>query len=180
MPEVEVWTVNPFKSEDEQTAISRLGINFGAAGTRRAEDGTVWMEYPPMSSDEFAVSVTIDGEELSWSRRHASSQSGDLPWVHASTLEGFSSIVLKVTSQSANALTGYTVRCHFSKPVSDDVLLVQGNSPDITTEGSTAADDRVHVFSSVMPQNGEIRIELQRLDDTGPVKLAGIEVLRAE
>ena len=148
MPEVEVWTVNPFKSEAETTAVSRLGINFGAAGTRRAGDGTVWMEYPPTSSDEFPVPVEIDGEKPSYSRRHASSQTGDLPWVHASALEGFSSIVLKVNSKE-EVSRNYTVRCHFPKPVSDDLILVQGNSPDVAAEGSASADDRVRVFSSV-------------------------------
>ena len=47
MPEAEMWT--SFGSKDVKGTIKRLGVNFGAAGDRKAspeEGGTLWLEHP--------------------------------------------------------------------------------------------------------------------------------------
>ena len=39
-----MWT--SFGSKDVKGTIKRIGLNFGAVGDRKAENGTLWLEYP--------------------------------------------------------------------------------------------------------------------------------------
>ena len=122
MPEVEFWTVNPFLfSECEQ--LNRVGINFGAAGTRRSGDGTIWLEYPPVASEDFPLDVEIDGETPTYARRHSTSQEGDLSWVKASHLKDFNSVVIDLGRYRGEGR--YDIRLHFAKAVAVDSVLVQ-------------------------------------------------------
>src|SRR5262249_57481614 len=44
MPDAEMWTY--FAGREGKGPIKRLGLNLGAPGDRRADDGTYWLEYP--------------------------------------------------------------------------------------------------------------------------------------
>ena len=44
MPDVEMWTFNSIPSSGKR--VLRLGINFGAPGDRKADDGTLWLDFP--------------------------------------------------------------------------------------------------------------------------------------
>src|SRR5688572_278625 len=44
LPEAEMWTFAGAKELKGQ--VQRLGVNFGAPGDRKADDGTLWLEYP--------------------------------------------------------------------------------------------------------------------------------------
>ena len=44
MPEAEMWTF--FGAKELKGTIKRLGLNFGGLGNRKADDGTLWLEYP--------------------------------------------------------------------------------------------------------------------------------------
>jgi hypothetical protein len=44
MPDVETWT--SFGSQTPQQPVRSLGLNPAAPGDRKAEDGTLWLEYP--------------------------------------------------------------------------------------------------------------------------------------
>jgi len=47
MPEAEMWTHGLAGSEEKvPPEIQRVGINFGAPGDRRADDGTLWLAFP--------------------------------------------------------------------------------------------------------------------------------------
>ena len=168
MPEVEVWTVNPFKIDER---VRRIGINLGAAGTRRADSGTVWLEYPPTATEEFPLNVKVDGENVSYKRRHASSQTGDLAWVKASYLSGFSSIAIELGEEQAN--DRFDVRLYFANPTSGDAILVQSEHPSKT-------DGSVKEFAGLKASNGELRIDLQRLDAEVQPQLSGIELIRRD
>src|SRR5690606_15429673 len=52
MPDVELWSVNPLANKPISGApLQNIGINFGAPGDRHADDGTLWIEYPALSSE---------------------------------------------------------------------------------------------------------------------------------
>ena len=44
MPDAEMWTY--FGTKEVKGSVKRLGLNLGAVGDRRAENGTLWLEYP--------------------------------------------------------------------------------------------------------------------------------------
>ena len=47
MPQVDLWSVDDFASNHQlKEPIKHLGINFGAPGDRRDEQGQLWLEYP--------------------------------------------------------------------------------------------------------------------------------------
>ncbi len=96
MPDMELWTYSQFGLDaQEGERIQRIGINFGAPGDRRAEDGTLWVEYPSVGGDSPGVPVTVTGKQVTWFRRHASQMSGaSLPWVAASGVRDCETITI--------------------------------------------------------------------------------------
>ncbi len=169
MPDVEVWTVNPFELGEVATNVANVGINFGAAGTRRANDGTVWMEYPPVASEKFPIKVSVQGENVVYRRRHSSTQSGELSWVKASHLRNAQSITIDLGKQQANDC--FDVRLYFSQPVADDAVAVQGK-----TAGKYSA--HVQVFESVTLSSGKLKVDIRNRSEETQPQLAGIELRR--
>jgi outer membrane protein assembly factor BamB len=115
MPEAEMWT--SFGSLELKGVVQRVGINLGAPGDRRADDGTLWLEYPSVGGKSPALSVQVSGTKLEWFRRHAATVEGRMNWVASSGVKGLSS--LTVTLGKETAARKYTVRLHFAEP--DDV-----------------------------------------------------------
>jgi outer membrane protein assembly factor BamB len=117
MPDVEQWTFTGTQLPKE--AVRRLGLNLGAPGDRKADDGTLWLEYPSVGGASPAIEVSIEPKEPEWFRRHSSQVSGPgLAWVAASGAKGLSSLSVKLAGKEA-APRKYTVRLHFLEP--DDV-----------------------------------------------------------
>jgi hypothetical protein len=117
MPEVETWTF--FGSQSPQQAVRRLGLNLGAPGDRKAEDGTLWLEFPSVGGASPAIEVTTEPKQPEWFRRHSSQVSGTgLNWVAASGAKGLKSLAIKLADKDAGPRK-YTVRLHFAEP--DDV-----------------------------------------------------------
>ena len=171
MPEVEVWTVNPFTAEDAPATISRLGINFGAAGTRRAKDGTVWAEYPSASDDAFPVDVRIEGEP-SYSRRHSSTQTGPMPWMTASHVSDFDAIAIQLDDSTSSESRRYTVRLFFQGQNGGEQVLVQG-------EAGQSGVHRYVEYADLRCSDG--RISIQRVArGHSPIALAGIELISVD
>ncbi|MCX8154967.1 MAG: PQQ-binding-like beta-propeller repeat protein [Verrucomicrobiae bacterium] len=103
MPELEVWTCNlSGLTLTNSVRIARLGLNLGAPGDRLAEDGTLWLEYPPTSELSPKVLVSFNGAGVTnvftnapVFRRHVSSVSGNShPYVFASGLREVESLVI--------------------------------------------------------------------------------------
>ncbi len=69
MPDVEMWTFNPIASSGQR--VQHLGINFGAPGDRRAEDGTLWLDFPSVGGPSPDVPLLISGDPFAraWCRR---------------------------------------------------------------------------------------------------------------
>ena len=169
MPEVEVWTVNPFRPAEDGGRLKQLGINFGAAGTRRAEDGTVWLEYPPVASEEFPIGIEVDGDSPRYTRRHSTSQEGDLSWVKASCLTDFSSITIDGGKDQSDGR--FDVRLFFAESVPSDAVLLQGNL-------AATVNERQLGFEDVEFADGKLRIDVQREDPDTQLRLSGIELKR--
>ncbi len=96
MPEMEMWTYSRIGSDTESgVRLKRMGVNFGAPGDRRSDEGSLWLEHPRVGGDSPAVAITVEGDRVRYFRRHSSVISGDgLPWVGASGVEGASRITI--------------------------------------------------------------------------------------
>jgi outer membrane protein assembly factor BamB len=114
MPDAEMWTF--FGTTEIKGPIKRIGVNFGAPGDRRAEDGTLWVEHPSVGGKSPAAPVALDGSGVTYFRRHSSRISGDgIPWVSASGVKGITSLTLMLDKE-AKAEQPYLVRLHFVEP----------------------------------------------------------------
>jgi hypothetical protein len=98
MPGVETWT--SFGKLDVKPPVRKLGVNLGAPGDRKAEDGTLWLEAPSVGGGSPALEVKLTGKETHWFRRHEGQFTGPLPWVAASGVIGAESIELKFSPPS--------------------------------------------------------------------------------
>ncbi|HKB35641.1 MAG TPA: PQQ-binding-like beta-propeller repeat protein, partial [Gemmataceae bacterium] len=113
MPEAEMWTY--FGAKRGKGLIRCAGINFGAPGDRRAEDGTLWIEYPSTGGLSPAVPVTILPAKPEYIRRHSSQIEGEGPkWVAASAVKGLNLLALEL-SETPVAERRFTVRLHFAE-----------------------------------------------------------------
>ena len=113
MPEAEMWTF--FGNADLKGPVKRIGINLGAPGDRRAEDGTLWVEHPGVGGKSPVAPITVEGP-VEYFRRHSSRIAGEgHPWVAASGAKGLSSLTL-VINKDAKQSEPYTVRLHFAEP----------------------------------------------------------------
>jgi Malectin domain len=113
MPEAEMWT--SFGALELKGVVKRLGISLGAIGERRADNGTLWLEYPSVVGKSPAIDVKVTGDKLEWFRRHPSAVAGPLNWVAASGVKGLSSISIKL-AKTQTTPRPYTVRLHFVEP----------------------------------------------------------------
>lgn len=114
MPEVEIWT--SFGSQTPRQAVRRLGVNLGAPGDRKADDGLLWLEYPSVGGSSPSVEIDLEPQEPRWFRRHSSQISGaGLPWVSASGAEGLTSIKIQLAERDPKPRR-YTLRLHFVEP----------------------------------------------------------------
>ena len=113
MPDAEMWT--SFGKRDWRGPVRRVGINFGAPGDRKADDGTLWLEYPSVGGASPVVNVKVRNDPVEYFRRHASRVQGGLPWVAASGIKGVESVTLTL-GPAAAAERKYTVRLHFTEP----------------------------------------------------------------
>src|SRR5262249_30983612 len=71
MPEAEMWTY--FGPGAIREAMRKVGVNFGAPGDRKADDGTLWLGYPKtLGSMSPTLPVRVVGPKIEWFRHHAS------------------------------------------------------------------------------------------------------------
>jgi outer membrane protein assembly factor BamB len=114
MPEAETWT--SFGAQSPRRSLKRVGINLGAPGDRKADDGTLWLEYPSVGGASPALSIATQPEQPEWFRRHSLQVSGDgWPWVAASGAQGLTSLTVTL-GESRSAPRRYRVRLHVLEP----------------------------------------------------------------
>ena len=117
-PDVEMWTFNNLEWDGKP--VRRVGINFGAPGNRRTDNGTLWLDWPSVGGPSPDLPLKVAPDDVETFRIHSSlvhtlPGSGDLPWVAASGLEGVRRVTLTLAKDPAAPRT-YTVRLHFMEP----------------------------------------------------------------
>jgi outer membrane protein assembly factor BamB len=113
MPEAELWT--SFGPGAGKGPVRRVGINLGAPGDRRADNGTLWIEYPSVAGKSPAVPVEIKPAKVEWFRRHSSQVAGPMSWVSASGVKGLHALSLTLDRKPSQE-RHYTVRLFFMEP----------------------------------------------------------------
>jgi outer membrane protein assembly factor BamB len=113
MPEAEMWTY--FGKRDVSGPVKRVGINFGAPGNRLADNGTLWLEYPPVGGPSPSVPVSVTPSNPEWFRHHSSRIESKVPWIGASGAKGVQSVAITLGRESDRKRT-YTVRLYFVEP----------------------------------------------------------------
>jgi hypothetical protein len=117
-PEAEMWTFNDLVWDGKP--VRRVGINFGAPGDRRADDGTLWLDWPSVGGPSPDLPLTIEPEGAETFRHHSSlvarpPDGSGIAWVAASGLRGVRRVCLTLSRQPV-APRPYTVRLHFLEP----------------------------------------------------------------
>jgi outer membrane protein assembly factor BamB len=85
MPEMEMWSIsNDVAQESGDRDIDSLGINFGAPGDRRDQNGLLWLEYPAVAGDSAPLDIRVNGDATYFQSHSSRASDSDLPWVTAS------------------------------------------------------------------------------------------------
>jgi outer membrane protein assembly factor BamB len=186
MPEVETWTF--FGNQSPKEAVRRLGLNLGAPGDRKAEDGMLWLEYPSVGGASPAIDVATVPSQPEWFRRHSSQVSGPgLAWVAASGAKGLASLSVKLADKNASPRK-YTVRLHFLEPDAVEPgqrvfsVAVQGQPAiarlDVAKEAGGGNRSLVKEIAGVLVQD---RLVIELAPDKGAKEqatlLSGVEIL---
>ncbi len=162
MPDVETWYASQFEDGKQGQWISRLGINLGAPGARRAPDNTMWLDFPSAATKRSAI--LLEGTELAYFRRHSSAADGnELPWVAASGVRNLTRLTVRVGPADVGATLNdagdpmsqpagpeprwFTVRLHFVEP---DSIFEGQRRFDVRLQGETVLDD-----FDVMAESGQ-------------------------
>lgn len=186
-PEVEMWTFNEIEIDD-QSPIQRLGINLGAPGDRRADNGTLWLDYPIVGGPSPEIPIQTIPVEPKYFLGHSSRVSGDeLKWVQASGVEGLEKLTVKLTPSSSQKQT-YNVRLLFMEPSQHEAgdrvfdVVMQGNTVisnlDVTAE---AGSNRAGIMKEIndVEVAGDLVIEFKTVSSSQVQKsiLSGIEIV---
>jgi hypothetical protein len=187
VPQVEMWTTGQFAGKRDGTRIRRIGINFGAPGDRRSDEGTLWVEHPRVGGPSPDIPIEIDGVP-EWFCRHSSQVAGDgLTWVGASGVEGVEKIAVELGEDAGSPTPLYTVRLYFVEPretvttgqrVFD--VAIQGRTvlPDVDVVGQAGGPNRLVVCEFVkVAADKELAVSFTPKSDYAPV-ISGIEIIQ--
>lgn len=131
MPDVEAWTIHPLVTESspDDTPIQALGLNFGAPGDRRDQDGILWVEHPTVSGEALPLEIEVDKQAVPYLQHASAVVSTPFDWVYASGLEMVSEIDVRLVllgqesrgdALGAGADLGeYNVELFFASPRSE-------------------------------------------------------------
>jgi outer membrane protein assembly factor BamB len=187
MPEAEIWT--SFGTLKLNGVVQRVGISLGAPGDRRADNGTLWLEYPSVGGKSPEVHVKVAGSKLEWFRHHSSKIEGPMNWVAASGVKGLSEVSLKLSNGTLEA-RNYTVRLYFAEP--DDLeagkrvfnVAIQGHEAlkdfDIVKESGGRNRTLVREFTGISATDQLSVTFRAATKDAAPPLLCGIEIVAEE
>jgi hypothetical protein len=116
-PDAEMWTFNDFPWDGKP--VRRVGLNFGAPGDRRADDGTLWLDYPSRGGPSPDLPVKVEPADAHYFCHHSSRiQLGPgntgLRWVAASGVAGVRRVSVTLARDDAPPRS-YLVRLHFAE-----------------------------------------------------------------
>jgi outer membrane protein assembly factor BamB len=113
-PEVEAWsftTNRPVKG-----VVRQVGVNLAAPGSRKADNGTLWVEYPPAGGPSPRLSIRTTPSAPATFRMHTSQVAASpLAWVGSSGLRGLGRIEVPLGADKAGPRR-YIVRMVFLEP----------------------------------------------------------------
>lgn len=110
-PEVEYWTFNDPKTLPPPPFV---GVNIGAPGDRKDDDGLLWLEFPVRGGPSPAISVSIEPAAATTFVHHSAMlPDGPLNWIGASGVIGARRITWKPPAPLNSAAT---IRLVFADP----------------------------------------------------------------
>jgi hypothetical protein len=122
------------KSAEIKGVIRRVGLLLGAPGNRRADNGTLWLEYPPAGGPSPKLAIKLEPAKVESFRRHASQIEGLGPtWQAASGVKGLRTLTVNLAGGSDKPRK-YTVRLIFTEP---DGLAPGQRQFDVALQGQT-------------------------------------------
>lgn len=138
MPDVEMWSISGNASIEATNArIRRLGINFGAPGDRRDEEGLMWLEYPVVAGDSPPLHVTLNSDATPY-RHHSSRTPGaELPWILASGVTNVSDLKISMSLQEQSHLAEGIPLAH----AADDAEESPSGAVDLSSSDLELVDD---------------------------------------
>jgi outer membrane protein assembly factor BamB len=179
MPEAEYWTFGGKGRE------GRIGINFGAPGDRRSDEGTLFVDFPEVGGKSEKVDFEVKGENLAYHRQHASLFEGEieqLPWVAASQVEGIESLSVAVP----DGVKACRVRLFFAELDGDAaaggrVFDVEVGDKEVLVDFDVArlVGGRCVLVKEmeITPKAGQVEIEFKRHEGSLPATLSGVEIV---
>jgi len=113
MPELEYWTFNDYIWNGKP--VKRVGLNLNAPGDRKADDGTLWLDFPSTGGKSPDLPVQWDTTGVRRIRRHAlTMKPNGWEWVAASGLSGTLRLAITLAGEPMPAAR-YTIRLHFAE-----------------------------------------------------------------
>jgi len=165
--------------------IERIGLNFGAPGDRRTDDGTLWLAYPAVGGPSPKVDVRTEPAAPEYFYRHSVWIEGGegWPWVGASGGKGLQRVTVNGLKPGS-----YTVRLVFTEPDATAKLggrkfgvRLQGQSVaeslDVLAEAGGAMRVLTKQVSKVTVTDGTLTVQLDA--QAGATLLNGLELIRA-
>lgn len=165
--------------------IERIGLNFGAPGDRRTDDGTLWLAYPAVGGPSPKVEVRTEPAAPEYFYRHSVWIEGGegWPWVGASGVKGLQRVTVNGLKPGS-----YTVRLVFTEPDAAAKLggrkfavRVQGQSVaeslDVLAEAGGPMRVLTKQFAKVVVTDGTLTVQLAA--QSGQTLLNGLELVRA-
>lgn len=140
-PENEFWAFGHADFTDGP--VHSIGINLGAPGDRRDDDGHLWFDYPVVGGPSPRLDVTVTPESASWFHRHSSLMAEEaLNWVGASGVRGARRIQWKLPLP--DTATKVSLRLVFSEPdglsAGERVFSVRVNGREVISDLDVAAE----------------------------------------
>ncbi len=132
------WSV--FISQGPITPVKRLGINLGAPGDKKDENGNLWFGYPRPKTEygiKFNLHETVDEHMgyFNYDARGVQIKETDSPWLYTSGCVGFSNCKISLLDDAWSVKPGiYTVRLGFFAPTGDRVF-------DISLQDNTVLEN---------------------------------------
>lgn len=165
--------------------IERIGLNFGAPGDRRTDDGTLWLAYPAVGGPSPKVDVRTEPASPEYYYRHSVWIEGGegWPWVGASGVKGLQRVTVAGLKPGS-----YTVRLVFTEPEANAKLgsrkfavRLQGQSVAENLDAVAEAGGPMRVvtkqFAKVTVTDGTLSVQLDA--QSGQTLLNGLEIIRA-
>jgi hypothetical protein len=153
----------------------------GAPGDRRAENGTLWLDYPSVGGPSPQVAVQVGGSPK-YFRHHAMRISGDLAWVAASGVEGAKTITIQLNGAASgkDGDGGDAKRPpQDAGPLTPDPSPTRGEAGPVVQPSSTAPTYKVRLVFAEPDENARPGDRVFDVALEGKTVLKGFDIVAA-